>query len=237
MITLGPAGVEGRIDLDHLLRVCFGNKRYRDVFSKFDSKVSDEMSRQVRWVLGSIGVMLCFAANPLQAGIMTFNVNLSGVGVLGNTLRVFGTITVDPDQPISRASTTSSLQFQFRSDTPKPFASSYNVGPLNAENLAWNVSGGDLYISRLTNVGEAVGWLTNEPLGQQSAIEFGSGSFAHRIIQFAAVGIEDLYDLKPSGSPDGPNGFLVGRAVPEPSSALLLAGFGAIYSLTRRRRG
>lgn len=199
------------------------------------------MYDQVRWVLGSIGLILCFTANSLQAASTTFNVDLTGVASgSGHTLRVYGTITVDPALPVSSAATTSSLFFQHETDTPIPFPSNLNLGAaasnLLSSQFEWDLFDGNLYVTRTgTGTGtfrDYFGW--KYPGGDMDIeLLFGSGPNAHSLYYNGTHA--DLVILKPSGGPDGPNGFLVGTAIPEPSSALLLAGFGAI-SMQRRRR-
>jgi hypothetical protein len=199
--------------------------------------MSDEMYHQVRWVLGSLGLVVCFAANPLQAGFMTFNVNLSGVAGSGHMLKVFGTITVDPAQPISSATTTSTLFFQHQSDVFS-LPSTFNNGPSLPDQMEWSLVGQDLYISRRSSTDQTFGW--GRLIGQVDIdFVFGSGledHFLRYVIRNPSDPDSDKFLLKPSGPADGPNGFLVGTAIPEPSSALLVAGIGAVFSLARRHR-
>jgi PEP-CTERM motif len=191
------------------------------------------MYDQVRWVLGSIGLILCFTANSLQAAIMTFNVDLTGVASgSGHTLRVFGTITVDPALPVSAAATTSNLFFQHQTDTPISLPSNPNLGAAMPSQLAWDIFGGNLYVTRTGTVNEYFGWKYS--FAPEIELLFGSGVNTHNIFYVSSHTEETI--LKPSGGPDGPNGFLVGTAIPEPSSALLVAGFGAVFSMQRRRR-
>ncbi|MBX3420821.1 MAG: hypothetical protein KF752_04615 [Pirellulaceae bacterium] len=95
------------------------------------------MSRHACLVLSFIGLLLSFGAKPLPAGLRTFNVHLSGVDEFsGNTLRVFGTLTVDPAQPITFEGISSALDIQQNSLTPIQLPSNPNLVGQVSDNLA-----------------------------------------------------------------------------------------------------
>jgi hypothetical protein len=102
--------------------------------------------------------------------------------------------------------------------------------------LAWGVSGGNLYVTRTGTgtgtVNDYFGW--RYPLGGDVEFLFGAGPNAHSL--YYALSDTDYAILKPSGGLDGPYGFLVGTAIPEPSSAILVAAFGAVFLMHQRRR-
>jgi hypothetical protein len=191
------------------------------------------MYRQERWLLVSIGLLLCFCATSLHAALMTFNVDLSGVAAgSGHTLRAFGTITVDPLLPMSRDTTTSNLQFQHHTDLPVLMPSTPTLGAAVPSQLAWGVFGGNLYVTRTGSANEYFGWAYRA--GGEAEVLFGSGVNSHNLF-YSGAHVEALI-LKPPGAPDGPNGFLVGTLVPEPSSWTLSVAFGALFARRRRRR-
>lgn len=180
-------------------------------------------------------MIFSLTANSLQAESTTFNVDFRGAARgSGHTLRAYGTITVDPALPVSAAATTSNLFFQHETDTPIPFPSNPNLGTAVPSQFEWDLFDGNLYVTRTGTVNQYFGWKHSAGAPDVELL-FGSGVNTHNLFYNLRTDPFDEFILKPSGGPDGPNGFLVGTAIPEPSSAVLAAGFGAI-SLQRRRR-
>tara|TARA_R110002049_G_scaffold268572_1_gene445048 strand:- start:9516 stop:10133 length:618 start_codon:yes stop_codon:yes gene_type:complete len=193
-------------------------------------------------------LLLLFAVSPVasNAAFTTFLVDLSGFDTSGATphrLRVFGSITLDPDFPVGMAIQSSSLLFQHEPTVPftnniplrnQPFVTG------NGDGLNWSVQDGSLYINRTGTGSGSLVWQTDDPgTGLVDGfLQFASvGPHTIETLANGAFGDEDLVVLKASGAPDGPTGFLVGTAmVPEPSSAMFFAGLGAMFTVRRRRR-
>jgi|688.fasta_scaffold00135_57 hypothetical protein len=197
------------------------------------------MSGYARLVFSSIGLLLTFAANSVYGGLITFNVDLSGVDESsGDTLRVFGTLTVDPYMPITVTSISSALYLQQNSNAPLPLPSNPHLVGTVSDNLAWFLFDDMLFLNRTTNEGSFIEW---DGFGSSTHafLIFGSGSVSH-IAGYSKshppnVAINDVL-FKASGPVDGPFGFLVGTVTPEPSSLVMTAVLGAFIPLQRRRR-
>jgi hypothetical protein len=87
-------------------------------------------------------------------------------------------------------------------------------------------------VTRTGSANEYFGWANRS--GGDAEVLFGAGVNSHNLF-YSAIHNEELI-LKPSGPPDGPNGFLVGTAIPEPSSWALLIAFGAVFAWQRWRQ-
>jgi hypothetical protein len=186
-------------------------------------------------MLYPLGLFLGLTVIPVDAGIMTFNVDLSGGSNLGNTFRVYGTLTVDPALAISPANTASTLFFQRNDDPILAFITVQTPGNRSLSSLRWEFSSGNLYITRVGTLAESIVWSSATPDIPYANFLLGAGIYNHFLQRATLQGFE-IFVLKPSSGPDGPNGFLVGTAVPEPSSALLIVGTVVILSLSRRRQ-
>lgn len=149
---------------------------------------------------------------PASADVVTYNVDVSAVddGGSGNVVRVYGTLDVDADI----ADTASALQgyqlfLQVNSEGPVLLSELFNGGGTDIDFVDID---GSLYV-QITN-------MNNQELVWQSP-EFsetfflGSGPSEGEVAAFAPGGFWER------GIPDG-NGFFLGTAIPEPSSALLL---------------
>lgn len=145
---------------------------------------------------------------------------------LGDPIRLFGTITLDPNQPVGFAIESTRLFFAHEDDPliRLPSLPVYTDGV--TESLAWSVREDNLYISRLPGATNSViGWPLNHPDG--GVFRFGAERADHQIfIDNDVDHVHRLY-LKDSSGPDGPFGFKVGTLVPEPST-LYLAGLGIV---------
>ena len=185
------------------------------------------------------GAILFFGLAPAaQSAVTMFQVDLSGVGdPSGHEIKVFGTVTLDPTQPVSDTTIVSALFLQHHTDpaNPLPFVPNDAGSGPQASNLQWNLVGKDLYINRISNNSSGLRWSISTANGDETFI-LGSGNAEH----FALIDTVDGSDAgfvgfkSPSG-PDGPMGFLVGTVVPEPSSTALL-GLGSLALVLRRRR-
>ena len=196
------------------------------------------MRRSLQLVL--CASLVCFNATAVLGAVQTFNVDLFGVASSGHELRVFGTITLDPSLPVLAAIQSSSLQFQHQSDPLIAFTSLPNYYSGNpSSGLEWSVSDDNLYINRVSTADEFIVWEIYEtpPFGPPfHAFGLGSGRWNHEMDDRNFSDHEDFAILKAAGPADGPTGFLVGTAIPEPSSAMILAGFGAAFCMRRRRQ-
>ena len=177
--------------------------------------------------------IVVFAATPkVGAEIITFNVNLSGRDSLSNhLLTVFGTISVDPALPISGDATASSLFMQFNSDSPIPLQQVPVTAPSILSDLVWSMNLDRLYVTRAGNENNFIGW------GDPSArTQFGllSGGLPHYATYYISPDETVEVFLKAPSGPDGPNGFLIGTAVPEPASTVLVACVGICIIFRRR---
>ena len=201
------------------------------------------MIRQLR-LTSMVVILLLLPTLTARAAIMTFNVDFFGVGGARNhDLHVFGTITVDPTMPVAPLATSSNLWLQHETDNPIALPSRPTSDAPVLSALEWNLSGNDLYISRTSTATEKLRFDSFGVRGVDNFIgvgfSFGSGTRQHRI-DFAhsgQLGVDGLI-LKDASGPDGPLGFFVGTAVsiPEPTSAIFLAGLSAAFSMRRHRR-
>jgi hypothetical protein len=196
------------------------------------------MSGYARLVFSSIGFILTFAANSVYAGLITFNVDLSGVDEYsGNTLRVYGTLTIDPGLPTTSSGITSMLNLQWNSEHPIQFPGTPIFSGPVSENLAWTQINKMLFINRTASEGASISWESNSsPLGPYTFFSLGSGASEHRMSYWKFNEPKWIFDdviLSPSGPPDGPFGFLVGNAIPESSSVIMTAVCWVIFPLLR----
>lgn len=165
-----------------------------------------------------------------SASLMTFDVDLKAVGASGHTLRAFGTLMVDPDTDLISGS---NLFFQHQDDTPVALPSLPFLTVSAPANLDWGLSGGDLYVTRLTDINSFIEWSDLGP-SEFNSLALGSGSNRHRLLHSDSGLVHvDEGVLKERGLADGPNGFLVGTAqdsnlVPEPST---FATWGGLLGL------
>ena len=192
----------------------------------------------MRILCGSLLLALTMSVT-CYADVMTFNVDLGGENKQGETLRVFGFITLDPDLPVGAAIVNSSLQLQFEDDPllDLPSIPEYE-GPGNIEtSLDWRVEDGNLFIDRLSNESTGAVWAVIEQ-GPTilSTFQLAAGPNPHGISYFnEETGGIGVLTLKPAGGPDPGVGFLVGtQAIPEPGMGILLAGL--MGCVLRRRR-
>jgi len=115
--------------------------------------------------------------------------------------------------------------------TPKEFLTESSWEKVDS-GLEWRLSDGNLYINRLVDIEEEdvnIGFRSRDPdtNSVNGFLAFAAGDWDH-ILTTDVTGTRDVTILKARSGPDGPNGFLVGTPVPEPSSAILfLAGLGA----------
>lgn len=197
------------------------------------------MFQRILRFLNLFGLLLSCAASSANAGLITVNVDLAGADIFsGNTLRVFGTLTVDPDMPISAVGITSALNLQRKLESPIPLPSIPRVAGPASESLAWYFFDNMLFINRTSSDDAFIVW---ETYGRSTEVgfKFGSGGNSHSaklIDAFPHNIVFDLVYLKHDGPVDGPFGFLVGNVVPEPTSTSMLVVFGAVSTLLRFRR-
>ncbi len=193
-------------------------------------------------------ILLCVTVSPAVAEKMAFDINLSGTSNLGNTLTLFGTLLVDPALPIDNSNIGPySLFVQRNAETSVRPLSFFSFAvpneTLGTVQMAWSLSGNDLYVSRTSALDSSVVYAYlgfNVPPPQPTAsFNLGSGALAHSITYGDTSGFETAV-LKGASAADGPNGFLVGRAVvpvPAPSSLLLgLTGAWLVGGFARCRR-
>lgn len=198
------------------------------------------MIRHVRLLSLSIGLLIGLPISPLHAGLITFNVDLSGVDefIDNALLRVYGTLTVDPDLPITAAGIFSSLTFQRDSMTPILLPSTPEVSASVSDNLAWSVIGDMLFINRTGHNNANIIWeeidFTTRPF-REGYFRLGSGLNSHKLYSGFGLNSAEVV-LKAKGPPDGPYGFLIGTVVPEPASLLMLTFSAAVFPLHRRPR-
>ena len=193
------------------------------------------MHRSARF---AAALLAAAALTPLgaHAAVGTFDVDLSGTGDrFGNQFRVFGTLTLDPDLPVGSAIVSSSLQFQRNAESPFALPSipnvSYNDG--DDDTLDWVQDGTNLYITRTSPINRFFAWNAVDANFGSGQFALGGGSNPHQLFYDDTFDFE-IAELKAPSGPDGPNGFLVGTLVPEPSSLALLA-LGGVAALRRRR--
>ena len=182
-------------------------------------------------VLAVFGLMTATS----QADIATFNVDLSGVEG-GEMVSVFGTLTVDTDAPIDESFIDIDLLVQLNNQTPSEIVTTDFLGVADVnDSFDWSVdSNGDLYISRTTTASSAIG-LLDETGG--NGVVFGSGPNRHFLVFIQSDPLVlTTPDLLDASGPDGPFGFLVGTAVPEPSAAAIIISAVGITMGRRRRR-
>jgi PEP-CTERM motif-containing protein len=192
-------------------------------------------------------VVLFFSSGTASlASPVLFNIDLSGTSELGNELRLFGALRIDPAAPIDGSNIGAySLFVQRNAETPVRSLSFFSIAvpndTLGTMQLAWSQTGDDLYISRTSAADSTITYVGFSLFPPQPTASFnlGSGALAHSITYGDASGLETAV-LKTASGPDGPNGFRLGTAavpVSAPSSlALGLAGVGLMAPLMRRRK-
>ncbi len=191
----------------------------------------------MRVTLSVFTLAIVLSPGPATADITTFNVDLSGKGSsTGHELRVFGTITLDPDLDVDTAIQSTSLTFQHEADLyllPSIPGYGFNFGAT----LDWEVDGSDLYITRTSELDGIILFLDFPTPSMVPQFFLASGTEPHQLYFESGVVNPhiDTYDLKPPSGPDGPFGFLVGTAVPEPMTSVVLGGLLAFACTALRR--
>ncbi len=201
-------------------------------------KFSNAIAIQPRLMLTTLVLLtVAFSQRHLDAGLVTFNVNHSGSDIVnGNTLRLYGTISVDPNLPIQAATISSNLWLQLNADAPVAFSSTPNDGDAAPTSLAWSLINGNLHIVRTGSSPQYFGWkVENNPIFYYATL--GAGDNAHGIAyaNISTLNFNNVFFKNPSG-PDGPNGFLFATAVPEPSSFVLCSMVGSLWMIVDSRR-
>lgn len=192
-----------------------------------------------------IVVLFFSSVTASLASPVLFNVGLSGTSDLGNELRVFGALRVDPAAPIDGSNIGAySLFVQRNAEIPVRSLGFFSLAvpndTLGTMQLAWSQLGDDLYITRTSAADSSIAYVGFSFLPPQPTASFNlaSGAQGHSITYGDARGLETAV-LKAASGPDGPNGFRVGTAaalVPAPSSlALGLAGVGLLARFMQRR--
>lgn len=178
----------------------------------------------------------------MQAEVATFNVNIVGAPSPGDStpheMRVFGTITLDPDLPLGTAVTSTNLHFQHLDDLPKPLVTPFQSTSSPSPTLEWNVIGDELFINRISSDYGVLGWETRGVV-ERVLISLRSGppGIGSHILLYDGFRDVDVAVLKPASEPDGSMGFLFGtRVVPEPTMASFLMSIVAMTCLHRPRR-
>jgi hypothetical protein len=189
------------------------------------------MRRAPRFLI--LPFFLLLAASAAQGEVQTFYLDFSSdsgdyqyVSLTGHSLRVYGTLTIDPDLPIGSSVQASELYLQHAGD-PARLISGPPIYYGSEAALEWNVVGDELYINRLTtNAMGASGragmvWALGPPTG--GLLRFGGGQFQdHALFIDNDSSHVDRLTLKGASEPDGPQGFLVGTRVPEPTSVIII---------------
>ena len=177
------------------------------------------------------------------ASPLLFNIDLSGTSELGNELRVFGTLRVDPAAPIDGSNIGPySLFVQRNAETPVRSLGFISLAVpnemLGTVQMSWSQLGDDLYITRTSAADSSITYVGFSLLPPQPTASFnlGSGAQVHSITYGDASSLETAV-LNAASGPDGPNGFLVGTAaVPVSAPSSLALGLGGIYLMARLRR-
>lgn len=202
---------------------------------------------QKRSILGALALLVFLSATPVKADLLTFDVDISavvvedltGTSVIGDVLRVFGTIMVDPTLPFSAEATFSNLSFQHNLEAPVTSSSNPLALGSPSSSLGWRLDNNTLFIDRISNENSSINWSFAVPDNNFSSFSLGSGTNSHNLLYGEVESTHlDLIELKAASGPDGPNGFLVGTvsAIPEPSSFVLLSGIATALATVRRRK-
>ena len=183
-------------------------------------------------------LLFVFAAIPGVATSQetTFSINLEGdAQETGHHLRAFGTITVDLRFPALDAVRTSQIFIQHEADEPiqlNPLPGQGGINP--SSGLQWEIVDDRLYINRISTLSRIIQWNTAASVPQFTSLFFESGppNNPHGMF-YRFGGHDDTVLLKPGSPPDGPQGFLVGVRIPEPSSLVMLMCGGALLATKR----
>ncbi len=159
-----------------------------------------------------------------SADVVSYNIDVSATddGGSGNTLRVFGTLDIDVDiADTSSAVQAHNLFMQVNSDSPIALGTLFNGGGADIDFVD---VGGNLFVQVTNSNDQEIVW---ESAGFTESFFIGSGPTEAEVAAFSPSGSWE------QGIPGG-NGFLLGTAIPEPSSAIVF--LGALCGLINLRR-
>ncbi len=174
----------------------------------------------------------------LSAAVTTFNIDLSGDSARGSKLRVFGTISLDLNEPFETSYVSSELCGQHQDDPPRTIPFDRLLG---GAALEWRQQGNDLYLSSNGFIDQWVFWQT---VATERYFEFrigergnGRGMLGRITYNGPDTPMDPTRRRHTVRLPITDNGIFVGTViVPEPSCFGCLAGVCCAISLWRPRR-
>jgi len=192
---------------------------------------SEQMNRTTHRfsIIALCGLILMLMSGNVRADLTMYDIDISNPDDFGSgsILRVFGTITIDPDIVDSSAAiTASSIMYQLDNEAPITLTEFTNLG---GPQLDFIQIGNELFVKGLGQDNDAFIWQTSNSL---ISLSMGSGP------NNEGVRLTDDRGNEPEWLRDNQsgNGFLFGTvSVPEPGTGMLLAGVSLIAMIRRRR--